>query len=257
MNLGQAKNLLKNPDFMKWFRKSPVKDESGVPSRVFHGSGTSFDEFKTNDITKAMFFADMPSMANSFNKGTGKGFTEKLKNGHVIWAKEGSQTYPVYLSMQNPKIIDVEKIKNFHNTDFAKEKIISQAKKDGHDGVIFQNIRDYGDYRFGEGISGNVYAVFNPTQIKSQFNKGTFDPTNPNILKTATAIATGATAMLSKDALAAKHKQMAEKQALQDAYSPVDMVIAGATGGATMGLRAISALADPVINYAIDRMLGD
>jgi hypothetical protein len=446
MNLGQAKNLLKNPDFMKWFRKSPVKDESGVPSRVFHGSGTSFDEFKTNDITKAMFFADMPSMANSFNKGTGKGFTEKLKNGHVIWAKEGSQTYPVYLSMQNPKIIDVEKIKNFHNTDFAKEKIISQAKKDGHDGVIFQNIRDYGDYRFGEGISGNVYAVFNPTQIKSQFNKGTFDPTNPNILKTATAIATGATAlgvmapeeseagvkdvpkvlkgltheakniqkkllshfgttqnpkeagyilndgsmldlsgrhyasgyvnkkqiagepdylrgkrnvdhrelpeeldftevqskgnvlrfsdingdlnvqltkgqnitnnqwntlskikqrekgkiyydisdlskdatlssgeaksiehlkniskkylpvatiatgataMLSKDALAAKHKQMAEKQALQDAYSPVDMVIAGATGGTTMGLRAISALADPVINYAIDRMLGD
>ena len=69
--------------------------------------------------------------------------------------------------------------------------------------------------------------------------------------------AVGATAMLSKDALAAKHKQMAEEQALQDAYSPVDMVIAGATGGATMGLRAISALADPVINYAIDRMLGD
>ena len=51
--------------------------------------------------------------------------------------------------------------------------------------------------------------------------------------------------------------QMESDQALQDAYSPVDMVIAGATGGATMGLRAISALADPVINYAIDRMLGD
>lgn len=58
-------------------------------------------------------------------------------------------------------------------------------------------------------------------------------------------------------AQAKKYKQMESDQALQDAYSPVDMVIAGATGGATMGLRAISALADPVINYAIDRMLGD
>jgi hypothetical protein len=79
---------------------------------------------------------------------------------------------------------------------------------------------------------------------------------NALTLKGATAIAAGST-LLPKDALAAKHKQMAEEQALQDAYSPVDMIIAGATGGATMGLRAISALADPVINYAIDRMLGD
>ena len=79
---------------------------------------------------------------------------------------------------------------------------------------------------------------------------------NPKVLKGATAIAAGST-LLPKDALAKKHKQMESDQALQDAYSPVDMVIAGVTGGATMGLRAISALADPVINYAIDRMLGD
>lgn len=58
-------------------------------------------------------------------------------------------------------------------------------------------------------------------------------------------------------AQAKKYQQMAEEQALQDAYSPVDMVIAGVTGGATLGLRAISALADPVINYAIDKVLGD
>lgn len=67
----------------------------------------------------------------------------------------------------------------------------------------------------------------------------------------------GATTLLPKDALAKKYKQMESDQALQDAYSPVDMVLAGATGGATMGLRAISALADPIINYAIDKLLED
>jgi hypothetical protein len=70
-------------------------------------------------------------------------------------------------------------------------------------------------------------------------------------------LAAGTTLSQAKDALAQKYKKMESDQALQDAYSPVDMIIAGATGGATMGLRAISALADPIINYAIDRMLGD
>jgi hypothetical protein len=256
MNLGQAKNLLKNPNFVKWFGKSVVKDEAGNPLRVYHGSGQSFDAFQTNPTTKGIFFSDTPSMANAYDKGPGKGFAEKMPNGNVLWSKEGKQTYPAYLSLQNPKVVDVDTIPNFHNTDFAKEKIINQAKKDGHDGVILQNIRDYGDHRFGEGLSGDVYVAFEPTQIKSPFNRGTFDPTNPNILKGATAIAAGST-LLPKDALAKKYKQMESDQALQDAYSPVDMVLAGVTGGATMGLRAISALADPVINYAIDRMLGD
>jgi hypothetical protein len=100
--------------------------------------------------------------------------------------------------------------------------------------------------------------VLNETGIKfkSINPQSKIKPTKDTTLKGATAIAAGST-LLPKDALAKKHKQMESDQALQDAYSPVDMVIAGATGGATMGLRAISALADPVINYAIDRMLGD
>ena len=79
-----------------------------------------------------------------------------------------------------------------------------------------------------------------------------------NVIKfIAGGTALGASLYSPENALAAKHKKMESDQALQDAYSPVDMVIAGATGGATMGLRAISALADPVVNYALDRLLGD
>ena len=100
------------------------------------------------------------------------------------------------------------------------------------------------------GLNSGPDSVWSKQEIPAEYIY------NPKVLKGATAIAAGST-MLPKDALAAKYKQMEKDQALEDAYSPVDMVIAGATGGATMGLRAISALADPVINYAIDRMLGD
>lgn len=76
-----------------------------------------------------------------------------------------------------------------------------------------------------------------------------------NILKGAAAVGAGST-LLPKDALAKKHKQMAEDQALEDAYSPVDMALAGAFGGVGMAYKAASALADPVINYAMDQILG-
>lgn len=237
MNLGQAKKLLDNPNFVKWFGKSTVKDETGAPLRVYHGTGENFDVFdagktnlspRGNSGSLGFYFTGSPQEASHYASGY-------PDSGAVV---------PAYLSIRNPKIIEREsslwdKILNSRaDAKSAKESLMIK----GYDGAITP---------LGE------YVAFNPNQIKSAIgNSGTFDHTNPNILKGATAIAAGST-LLPKDALAKKHKQMESDQALQDAYSPVDMIIAGATGGATMGLRAISALADPVINYAIDRMLGD
>jgi hypothetical protein len=238
MNLGQAKNLLKNPNFVKWFGDSVVKDEMGNPLRVYHGTNKKFNVFKEGE-------------GKEF-KDRGIFFTDNRKVSDAFGGDEN--TIEAYLSMKNPLVVDAQG-NHWLNIDFEGGKTNSDllagiARERGHDGVVLKNVKDPNP------LIGNSYIVFNPTQIKSTANRGTFDPTNPNILKGATAIAAGST-LLPKDALAQKHKKMESDQALQDAYSPVDMVIAGATGGATMGLRAISALADPVINYAIDRMLGD
>jgi hypothetical protein len=248
MNLGQAKNLLKNPNFVKWFGKSPVKDEVGEPLTVYKGmptyddNGIPFTSIKRQSefpafnhgekgVDVAGFYSSDPDVASHFAKVTSN-------RGGV---------FPGYLSFQKPFIMDAKGrpagVMEFGDTGLPFREAIRSGK---YDGVIIKNTQDEGD----------VYVALKAEQFKSKFNKGTFDPTNPNILKGATAIAAGST-LLPKDALAQKHKKMESDQALQDAYSPVDMIIAGATGGATMGLRAISALADPVINYAIDRMLGD
>lgn len=73
----------------------------------------------------------------------------------------GQQVLPVYLKTENPLIYDA-------NGKYLDEKkinrIINQAKQDGHDSVVFNNIVDNPDD--GEIVS-NVTAVFKPNQIRS------------------------------------------------------------------------------------------
>ena len=92
---------------------------------------------------------------------------------------------------------------------------------------------------------------------KAPYSSENINPKDAIVKFGVGGLAAGTTLSQAKRALAAKHKQMAEEQALEEAYSPVDMAIAGITGGATLGLKAVSALADPFINYAMDKMLGD
>lgn len=56
-----------------------------------------------------------------------------------------------------------------------------QARDMGYDGVIINNVVDSGPSGFG-GEEGTVYVAFEPTQIKATSNRGTFDPSDPNIL---------------------------------------------------------------------------
>lgn len=95
----------------------------------------------------------------------------------------------VYLKMQNPFVVNdfktVEDIANYLDVDehnfridsnnlihFSQpqvNQITSHIISKGHDGVIVNQ------------GTWNEYVVFNPEQIKSVNNKGTFDRSNPNI----------------------------------------------------------------------------
>jgi len=80
----------------------------------------------------------------------------------------GQTIYPVYLKIENPLIVDLGSLgyeKEFY-TDIMK-----RAKREGHDGVFIQS---------EEPIE---YVAFSPTQIKSVYNRGTFSPTDANILR--------------------------------------------------------------------------
>lgn len=127
---------------------------------------------------------------------------------------------PVYLSMQNPLVVD-QKGKSYRDEPYANT--IARATAGGYDGVIIKNTYDgsEGPSVFdrvvaklrGKNIpSDTIYVVFEPNQIKSVFNKGTFDPNTGNILEAAVSSA-------SQKAVDAKATTAMEAEAKEAGYA--------------------------------------
>ena len=91
------------------------------------------------------------------------------------------QLYPVFLNIKNPLVHDYEgthqgqgyKQSPTNSFGYVAARQVNKAIKDGNDGVVFENIYDP--------ILANNYAVFNPNQIKSISNRGTFSTQDNNI----------------------------------------------------------------------------
>lgn len=137
------------------------------------------------------------------------------------YGMEPTGNYEVYLSIQDPMIVDArgqnwdniveefvvendlgDPVHYFDTREEAEalvaeypddytiqeswgqstDDIVREARMAGHDGVIFHNITDEGPHGSGYGWGDTVYVAFNPSQIKSVENTGTFDPNNPDIL---------------------------------------------------------------------------
>jgi hypothetical protein len=162
-------------NFKNWFKNSKIVDASGKPLRVYHGTDRDFSVFqkgrqlkrypKFNTAQKHLghFFTDDPSYAERY---AGRGFD-----------KDDAVIMPVYLSIQNPKIEPLSLIDEIENK-WPMSKAIQYKKQlqgEGYDGIIFQGRAKIGDIR--------EIVAFDNTQIKSVFNTGEFNPTNPNINK--------------------------------------------------------------------------
>ena len=116
-------------------------------------------------------------------------------NSEVEIRHKGSGVYPLFFKMENPLVVDggganwsaIEVPEYDEEGDFigmyerTTREIAFDAKQDGHDGVIFRDIEDYGAYGHG-GEPSDVFVVFDPDDIKSVHNAGTFDESD-NILK--------------------------------------------------------------------------
>jgi hypothetical protein len=143
-----AESITDTPAFKRWFGDSKVVDADGKPMVMYHSTESDFDTFDTNRRSVG---------------GAGSWFTSKAigQSGYG----EGENVMPVYLSLQNPKMIDTSR----ESGDVFKQKFIDQ----GYDGVVMK----------GDGPVVTAVA-FHPDQIKSAIgNNGEFNPNEPNILK--------------------------------------------------------------------------
>lgn len=163
--LRRAMAVTDTPEFRAWFRSSKVVDQAGRPLMVFHGTlhdieGGVFKD-RTCGPVKMAFYTDSIDAADAYARS--------FENDYV----DGSNVVPVYLSLQNPKVVD------YADQDDDREVRADAylAEEEGYDGFIALNAFD------GHSVA-NQYVVFNPAQIKSAIgNIGAFNPDDPSILR--------------------------------------------------------------------------
>jgi hypothetical protein len=180
--------------FKTWFAGSKVVDEAGKPLVVYHGSKVGvIDEFK-----------DIDGENRVASKVAGFYFsTDERDAGDITYIGENGGVTAVYLRMVNPLHMNKDnplpkgaaslirplieavgpkgewvdgKLRN------ALAGTASLARTLGHAGVDGRKQRElYKQLGFDGIVDGRERAVFEPTQIKSVDNRGTFDPKNANI----------------------------------------------------------------------------
>lgn len=146
-----------SPDFRRWFGDSKVVDADGKPLVVYHGTGASFDRFRTHtgaggELGAGAYFTDAPEVASA------------VANEVADRGDGAANVMPVYLSIQRP--FDATGVSDVP----SRKRLIAY----GYDGII---------ERRPDGSLAQIVA-FRPEQIKSaSANRGTFDPASPNIME--------------------------------------------------------------------------
>jgi hypothetical protein len=159
----------------KMLEGSKAVDKDGNPIRLYHGTNQDINEFSTQPgaLRKKFYagelgswFGDDPEIANQFAKG-------------VSFKKEKGSVYPVFLNIKNPKVFDsyddfMSVMQNRKSAPAVRKELIKQ----GYDGIqVKDSTTDFGGKR-------DDWVAFFPEQVKSAIgNRGTYDPTNPDITK--------------------------------------------------------------------------
>ena len=184
--------------FKNWFGNSKIVDDKGAPIVMYHGTKHQFEKFDPKiGYQGAMFFSPKREFAENYMGGT-----------------DVREPIAVYISAKNPFDYDNPKHREaviklaMENTPVYKNapdqagmrRVLENAltSKDANWTTVedtgFQDaIKKLGFDSFYVKESGvkNI-AVYDPTQIKSVFNKGTFNPKDPRILYGGGVAGTGA-----------------------------------------------------------------
>ena len=198
--------------FRDWFGDSAVVDKGGKPLVVYHGG--SFDENQGSPFRipgEGVFFAGDKGLAEKYGRSgrVTEGFL-KIENPFTPESLDGAPP-PGWLrewisfwredegwvdrqtgeELDDSGVLDLIANTELYNyeSDGSGERwhdLLGTAREH-HDGFIgkdpTEGLDDYGE-------PGTVYVVFDPTQIKSATgNRGTFDPTNPDIRYSTKAVA--------------------------------------------------------------------
>ena len=208
--IAKSKEALTN--FWRWFGDSKVVDEQGRPLVVYHGSNMEFDTFDKNKggfTTEAesalygFYFTSSAGIAESYANIARPEKIKQLEKEYQRLEKIAQKTgkasdwdayqkvyaqyeelelnyeptekiYNVYLKIENPMEYDFAG-KHWEENKYLE--VLLEATNKGNDGVIFRNSIDD---PVGTRIS-DIFVAFEPNQIKSVDNRGTYSADTGNI----------------------------------------------------------------------------
>lgn len=179
-------------NFRNWFGKSAIVESSGTPQKMYHATSADIEEFRPGNT---IYVSPSPKFAESYG-GT--------KSPNIM---------PLYVKAEKPfnyeNASDIKKLadayKKLHGEDLFSKKTISSASGEMNlskldSNPISQRIKS-GDWTIIEDkkvqaaikkagfdafyIEENGVknlGVYSPTQLKSTFNKGEFNPKDPKLL---------------------------------------------------------------------------
>ena len=164
-----SRDRTETAEFKKWFGDSKVVDADGKPLVVYRALGEEWDDAKSAKLSMAW--------ASESAEGASE-YVEGQMGGNVA---------PVFMSLQNPadlqsdaKAISIVEAAGLEADDLyeitGSKEVKARLQAAGYDGIR----------AFHYGNQETHYAAFRPEQIKSAIgNSGAFDPTNPDIRKSA------------------------------------------------------------------------
>ena len=210
--------MVRTKDFKKWFgpwdtnpeKASKVIDPvTKEPKIVYHGTAEDFEAFVTSELGKVteaksakqgFFFIDDSETAERYadfaseapvkrlldkaNQAERRGDWDKYQQfleraeAQAGEPAAGQSLIPVFLNIRQAEVFDA-KGDDFMDIQDEINDYLKESKDFKDDGAIITNLVDDPN---GVGRPATHYVVFNPNQIKSIFNKGTFSKTDDRIL---------------------------------------------------------------------------
>ena len=189
---------INTPEFKRWFGDSKAVDENGQPLVMYHGTVAEFDVFNvkkqgkndTGFFGRGFYFTPIERLARyyAYNKIVMPVYLkinnpldlsdiayEEIHNIGIerlkelgIYTKEAQSFIdnPVEIERNGEKVLATTTLEHYIAENKLGKKLSDNAKKKGYDGVI---------------VKGKEYVVFEPNQIKSVYNRGSFSRTDDNI----------------------------------------------------------------------------
>tara|TARA_R100000234_G_scaffold33983_1_gene20057 strand:- start:23396 stop:25567 length:2172 start_codon:yes stop_codon:yes gene_type:complete len=214
---------INTPNFKSWFGRGVIAKNSGEPIPLYHSTTKSFDAFEPSKeglMGPGIYTSLSSKHVNDYIVDKEKRTIRRGANVIPLFSSIRNPAFlldPIGKDRLDPilrKLSDAgievsprspDGINSYWDllTSLPAEdrainvrgkKIINEALQDmGHDSSIFSRRNDFIRYRasnFVDTPEDMHVLVFDPTNVKSPYNKGTFDPTDPSILK---GIGVGAT----------------------------------------------------------------